>query len=440
MMGPCFRFPRRNIVPCVMYIMYVYNCRKIHPLLTPSSPFAVGFIIPPLPPFSYIATLVARTPSSPTDPKTDHNIIMSPGKKKLKKTKIKKKMNTNDTIQLGKGAFSVVRSGRHRYHAKKKHHRARRVDDDYDDDNDDRNDIDDDDGEYAIKCIDRRRLKEGDILALMDEVSILTSLRECDHIIRLYDHFDEPPDNFYLIMERMGGGELFDRIVQKSHYNEREARLTCRILLEAVGYCHMKKIAHRDLKPENLLLMSEVDDMSIKIADFGFAKVVRGPRSLRTQCGTPGYVAPEIINGDPYDEAVDMWSIGVILYILLGGYPPFTDDNQRRLFRKIRKGRFEFHDEYWHNVSNDAKDLISGLLRVDANARLSALDALGSNWISQVSDESLELNDMGMNLIEMRKFNGKRKFRAAVASVIAVNKLRSFLAFDKFIPGCHVKW
>ncbi len=141
--------------------------------------------------------------------------------------------------------------------------------------------------EYAIKCIDRARLKPDEIRALMDEVSILTSLRECDHIIRLYDHFDEPPSNFYLIMERMTGGELFDRIVQKSHYNEREARTTCRILLEAVGYCHYRRVAHRDLKPENLLLMSETDDMSIKIADFGFAKVVTRPRSLRTQCGTP---------------------------------------------------------------------------------------------------------------------------------------------------------
>jgi calcium/calmodulin-dependent protein kinase I len=141
-----------------------------------------------------------------------------------------------------------------------------------------------------------------------------------------------------------------------------------------------------------------------------------------------------------YDEAVDMWSVGVILYILLGGYPPFVDDNQRRLFRKIRRGQYEFHDEYWHNVSQDAKDLISGLLCVNANARLSAEDALTSNWISRMSDESLERNDMGTNLIQMRKFNGKRKFRAAVASVIAVNRLQSFLAFDRFIPGCHANW
>ena len=141
--------------------------------------------------------------------------------------------------------------------------------------------------EYAIKIIDRTKLKEQDVLALRDEVAILTSLRECEHVIRLYDYFDEPPHRSYLVLEVMAGGELFDRIVSKSYYNEREARDTCRTLLEAVHYCHRRRVAHRDLKPENLLLTSASDDSGVKIADFGFAKVVRSPRSLRTQCGTP---------------------------------------------------------------------------------------------------------------------------------------------------------
>ena len=140
---------------------------------------------------------------------------------------------------------------------------------------------------YAVKIIDRTRLREEDVLALYDEVRILISLRECEYVVRIYDHFDEPPDKFYVIMETMYGGELFDRIVRKSCYNEREARDACRILLEAVCYCHERNVAHRDLKPENLLLTSEDDDSSIKVADFGFAKVVTSPRSLRTLCGTP---------------------------------------------------------------------------------------------------------------------------------------------------------
>lgn len=146
-------------------------------------------------------------------------------------------------------------------------------------------------------------------------------------------------------------------------------------------------------------------------------------------------MAPEILNGVPYDESADMWSVGVILYILLGGYPPFIDDNQRRLFRKIRKGQYEFHPEYWATISEDAKVLIRNLLMVDASQRLSAREALNSNWIAVVSDDQLTKHDMGTNLHNLRKFNGKRKFRAAVASVIAVNKLSDFLAFDTFQTG-----
>lgn len=151
-------------------------------------------------------------------------------------------------------------------------------------------------------------------------------------------------------------------------------------------------------------------------------------------------MAPEILVGTPYDESADMWSVGVILYILLGGYPPFIDDNQRKLFRKIRKGKYEFHEEYWGPVSTDAKNLITNLLCVEAERRLTAREALQSNWIALASDESLEQHDMGANLDQLRKFNGRRKFRAAVASVIAVNKLQNFLAFDTFQPGCHVNW
>ena len=133
-----------------------------------------------------------------------------------------------------------------------------------------------------------------------------------------------------------------------------------------------------------------------------------------------------------------MWGVGVILYILLGGYPPFIDTDQRKLFRKIRKGEYEFHEEYWTNVSSDAKDLIRKLLCVDTTQRLTAREALQCDWITKASDATLEKNDMGTNLNELRKFNGKRKFRAAVASVIAVNKLHSFLAFDQFMPAFDV--
>lgn len=294
---------------------------------------------------------------------------------------------------LGTGAFSTVREGFHKSSSQIS---------------------------FAVKCINRKKLSEEDEAALLDEVSILKEMNHA-HIIRIFDFFVEP-STYYLVMERMRGGELFDRIVTKAYYNEKEARDTCKIVLEAVSYCHENHVAHRDLKPENLLLLSDVDDSAVKIADFGFAKKVYEPNSLTTQCGTPGYVAPEILEGTAYDERADMWSVGVILYILLGGYPPFIESTQRDLFRKIRKGDYEFHEEYWGTVSSEAKELISSLLTVDRTKRLTADEALENAWILG-DDAKLAQRDLGDNLNKLRNFNGKRKFRAAVSTVMAVNKL-----------------
>jgi len=273
-----------------------------------------------------------------------------------------------------------------------------------------------------VKCVTRSKLTEEDTAALLDEVSILKELQH-EHIIRLYDFFEEDA-TYYLVMERMTGGELFDRIVAKAYYNEKEARDVCKILLQAVEYCHRNNVAHRDLKPENLLLVSDDDDSMVKIADFGFAKKCLGPNSLKTQCGTPGYVAPEILEGGSYDLRADMWSVGVIIYIMLGGYPPFIETNQKELFRKIRKGEFEFHEEYWGTVSQDAKDLISTLLCVDPDDRLTAKECLFNKWVMYPATV-LELKSLGVNLEELRKFNAKRKFKAAVKTIVAVNKLES---------------
>ena len=265
-----------------------------------------------------------------------------------------------------------------------------------------------------MKVVTKSKLTKEDEIALKDEIIVLREL-EHQHIIRLYDVYEEK-SFWYLVTEKMTGGELFDRIVSKSFYNEKEARDVCKILFEAIGYCHTNAVAHRDLKPENLLLKSEDNDSEIKIADFGFAKKVLTPNSLTTQCGTPGYVAPEILEGVAYDEKSDMWSLGVIVYILLGGYPPFIEQNQRELFRKIRKGQYEFHEEYWGSVSPEAKDFISCLLTVQPSKRLTAEQALKHKWMTQ-SDSVLAGQDLGTNLSELRKYNAKRKFKAAVNAV-----------------------
>ena len=269
---------------------------------------------------------------------------------------------------------------------------------------------------YAVKVVTKAKLTREDEIALVDEINILTELKH-KHIIRLYDVFDEKA-YWYLITEIMTGGELFDRIVSKAFYNEKEARDVCKILFEAIGFCHSKSVCHRDLKPENLLLRTISNDSEIKIADFGFAKKVLTPNSLTTQCGTPGYVAPEILEGVSYDIQSDMWSLGVIIYIILGGYPPFIEQNQRELFRKIRRGQYEFHEEYWGSVSTDAKDMIKCLLTVQPAKRMTANQALQHKWMLQ-DDSILAAQDLGTNLSELRKYNAKRKFKAAV-NVVSV--------------------
>lgn len=173
------------------------------------------------------------------------------------------------------------------------------------------------------------------------------------------------------------------------------------------------------------IAQSNDNDSNIKIADFGFAKKVKKPNSLTTQCGTPGYVAPEILEGKSYDTQADMWSLGVIVYILLGGYPPFIEQNQRDLFRKIRKGQYKFHDEYWSQVSNEAKNLIRSLLTVSPAERKTAVQVIQSDKWMKTGDDVLATNDLGVNLAEFKKFNAKRKFKAAVKTVIATQKLTS---------------
>ena len=167
----------------------------------------------------------------------------------------------------------------------------------------------------------KTQLPPEDEASLLQEVDILKSI---DHpnIVRIYDFFPEK-EKFYVVLEFAAGGELFDRIVEKTYYNEKEARSLSTILLTTIKFCHDKSIVHRDLKPENLLLASKEEDITIKIADFGFAVKSKGPSSLTTQCGTPGYVAPEILLSKPYGKEVDMWSAGVIFYTLVCKKLPF---------------------------------------------------------------------------------------------------------------------
>eukprot|EP01038_Epipyxis_sp_PR26KG_P008075 gene8075-10938_t len=273
---------------------------------------------------------------------------------------------------------------------------------------------------YAAKIVNREGLDPDDELSLRTEVAILQKFHHTN-IIKAFDFFEEEKQ-FYVILEYVDGGELFDRIVQRQFYNENEARNLVVILLNAIKYCHDRNVVHRDLKPENLLLMSKEDDADMKLADFGFAVQVDGD-TITHQCGTPGYIAPEILEKKPYGKAVDMWSFGVILYILLGGYPPFHDENQKNLFRKILRCDYKFHPEFWSAVSDEAKDLIKGLLVLNPHQRLTVDQALAHPWLQKAAAE-LAARDLNANKEELRKTLAKQRWRKAFNTVRAANRFR----------------
>jgi calcium/calmodulin-dependent protein kinase I len=304
---------------------------------------------------------------------------------------------------------------------------------------------------YAVKEVIISKMESGGESTLKDEIAALKLLRGGAHIIRLFDVFYEG-DHCFMIMEEMRGGDLLSRICDKEVYTEREARGVCKILFEAVLYCHQKRVAHRDIKPENLLmvvsrihccsrkkrrstcyntphnysnttacfflfqnciLQEADDDTSIKLADFGFAKRVVGDLSLSTLCGTAQYVAPEILDFqiDGYDERCDMWSVGVVTYILLGGYAPFEGEPDE-LAQFIIRGEYEFHDKYWADISESAKDMIHNMLQVDPTVRLTAIEALSCEWMG-LSPEELAGKDLGGAREQMEEQQQKLEENAA---------------------------
>eukprot|EP00638_Chattonella_subsalsa_P020237 CAMPEP_0117860294 /NCGR_PEP_ID=MMETSP0950-20121206/3679_1 /TAXON_ID=44440 /ORGANISM="Chattonella subsalsa, Strain CCMP2191" /LENGTH=420 /DNA_ID=CAMNT_0005710403 /DNA_START=50 /DNA_END=1309 /DNA_ORIENTATION=- len=249
------------------------------------------------------------------------------------------------------------------------------------------------------------------------EASIMYTLNNHPNIIKFHDHYYEniaPGRSVHVIvMELASGGQLFDRITQRKQYSEREAKDIMYTLLGAINYCHQRGIIHRDLKPENILLVNDGKKESIKIADFGYATRATG-QPLTEVVGTPLYLAPEIASKNPqYSFAVDMWSLGVICFILIGGYPPFYGRTNRLLFAKVRKGKPRWRPELWNHVSDEAKDLIKGLLNVNPRKRLTAKQALSHPWI-RTSNQALEQKQLFLNLDAFKKWNAKRKLRVRV--------------------------
>jgi calcium/calmodulin-dependent protein kinase I len=279
----------------------------------------------------------------------------------------------------------------------------------------------------AIKCVLRKDLPPADDAAIYDEVAILSSLNH-PHIIPIIDFFDEK-DCYFIVMELMSGGDLFDRIGKKKSYSEADARDLVVKMLKAVAYCHARKVAHCDMKPKNLLLMSDDNDSYIKLADFGFAARVHEPRSLTKQCGTPFFVSPEILMRKGYDQQSDMWSVGCIVYLLLSGNLPFMGRSQKELFRKIVSGKYEFDDEEWEGVSDDAKDLVRKMLVLDPEKRITAAGAVRHDWL-KASRDRLGLIMLQGTSQRLKTFNARMKLRSAMIAVDWVSSLKRMSSFS----------
>eukprot|EP01100_Stratorugosa_tubuloviscum_P014840 TRINITY_DN8169_c0_g1_i1.p1 TRINITY_DN8169_c0_g1~~TRINITY_DN8169_c0_g1_i1.p1 ORF type:complete len:396 (+),score=201.32 TRINITY_DN8169_c0_g1_i1:69-1256(+) len=247
------------------------------------------------------------------------------------------------------------------------------------------------------------------------------------NLVQLQDLF-ETNEHFIFIMEKISGGELFDKIVELNFYSEHDASLAIAQVLKGVAHMHEMRIVHRDLKPENLLLSSKNIHCDIKITDFGLSSVFQtGQEMVMTDAvGTPSYIAPEVLDmldgGPAYGKEIDLWAVGVILYILLCGYPPFYGNDDEEIYCAIQKGDFTFHSPAWDEISDTAKDIIRGLLNRHPKRRFTAIQALAHPWI--VSYNEVEAKPLRSTIEELKKFNAKRKFKGAINAVKALNRLR----------------
>uniref|UniRef100_A0A8C3C016 calcium/calmodulin-dependent protein kinase n=1 Tax=Cairina moschata TaxID=8855 RepID=A0A8C3C016_CAIMO len=274
--------------------------------------------------------------------------------------------------------------------------------------------------EYAAKIINTKKLSARDHQKLEREARICRLLKH-PNIVRLHDSISEE-GHHYLIFDLVTGGELFEDIVAREYYSEADASHCIQQILEAVLHCHQMGVVHRDLKPENLLLASKLKGAAVKLADFGLAIEVEGDQQAWFGfAGTPGYLSPEVLRKDPYGKAVDLWACGVILYILLVGYPPFWDEDQHRLYQQIKAGAYDFPSPEWDTVTPEAKDLINKMLTINPSKRITAAEALKHPWISHRATVASCMHRQE-TVDCLKKFNARRKLKGAILTTMLATR------------------
>jgi calcium/calmodulin-dependent protein kinase I len=273
--------------------------------------------------------------------------------------------------------------------------------------------------EFAVKVVKKAKLTQEELAVVHEEVEIMHRINH-PHCVRLFEIF-ETSKRLYMVMELLTGGELFDRIVKKGSFSEKEASEVVRNVTDALKYLHGIGIVHRDLKPENLLFLTPEADSPIKITDFGLAKYrANNSVDMHTACGTPGYVAPEVLRGEMYTNAVDLWSLGVILYILLCGFPPFYHPRTAELYKIIKKGHYTFPDPYWTDISDSAKDLVTHLLQVDPRERFTAEQVLAHPWVKGATAKAAAFP--ASHTLRLKLLQARRKLKRTVRSIMAINR------------------
>ncbi|KAM9727201.1 calcium/calmodulin-dependent protein kinase type II subunit gamma-like isoform 20-T20 [Menidia menidia] len=274
--------------------------------------------------------------------------------------------------------------------------------------------------EYAAKIINTKKLSARDHQKLEREARICRLLKH-HNIVRLHDSISEEGFH-YLIFDLVTGGELFEDIVAREYYSEADASHCINQILESISHIHQHDIVHRDLKPENLLLASKMKGAAVKLADFGLAIEVQGDQQAWFGfAGTPGYLSPEVLRKDPYGKPVDIWACGVILYILLVGYPPFWDEDQHKLYQQIKAGAYDFPSPEWDTVTPEAKNLINQMLTINPAKRITADQALKHPWVCQRSTVASMMHRQ--ETVEcLRKFNARRKLKGAILTTMLVSR------------------